>query len=81
MSKLTQLERRFVSCYQGVPAQNIASAEGITVDRVLSTWADLKQRGLVASVATAAAAQGQLSLDDLDHLMRANRAPAPTPAP
>lgn len=76
MAALSQIERRFLN-YRGMPAREIAKAEGMTVDQVLATWRQLKERGVVPS--TAYAHEGpvleQLSLDQLDRMMRGNRAP------
>jgi hypothetical protein len=75
MSRLSPLERRFLN-YQGLPACQIARIEGITVTRVLATWRSLKDRGVVHVAAEhAGPAHEQLSLDQIDRLMRGNRAP------
>lgn len=81
MTRLTQRERRFLN-YQGLPAKSIAVIEKLTIDEVLEIWAQLKARGVVRHT-IGARPQGpaceQLSLDQLDRMMRGNRAPV-TPA-
>jgi DNA-binding CsgD family transcriptional regulator len=75
MAKLTALERRFLN-YQGLPASEIARIEHLTVTRVLAIWRSLKDRGVVRVAAEhAGPAHEQLSLDQIDRLMRGNRAP------
>jgi hypothetical protein len=76
--KLTQLERQLLR-YQGVPAHVVAKAERITVDRVLEVWASLKDRGVMAGGPHHQHHEGpadeQLSFDQVDRMMRGNRAP------
>lgn len=76
MAKLTDLERRFLR-YHGIPAREIARIEDISIGRVLEVWAALKDRGAIAH--TTGVSQGpvceQLSFDQIDRLMRGNRAP------
>ena len=77
MSRLTPLERRFLR-YEGLPADVIARYERITVDRVLAIWSDLKDRGVLrhtVGVRPHGPAVEQLSFDQLDRMMRGNRAP------
>jgi hypothetical protein len=77
MPALTQLERRFLN-YQGLPADQIARVERMTVDQVLATWRRLKELGVVHATAYqphAGPVHEQLSLDQLDRMMRGNRAP------
>jgi hypothetical protein len=77
MTGLSARERRFLN-YQGLPAEQIARVERMTVDQVLATWSSLKGRGVVHATAYqphAGPVQEQLSLDQLDRMMRGNRAP------
>jgi hypothetical protein len=78
MSRLTYLERRIMR-YHGMPARDVARVEKLTVHEVLEVRAQLRERGHVPT--TPGLDQGvyeqpqQLSLDQVDQLMRDNRAP------
>jgi hypothetical protein len=75
---LTARERRFLN-YEGLPAKTIAIVERMTIDDVLEMWASLKDRGIVRhtiGVRPHGPACEQLSLDQVDRMMRGNRAPA-----
>lgn len=79
MARLSALERRFVSRYQGLPAIEICKVEpSLTVDGVLAVWRKLKEQGVVraAYMPHPGPVQEQLSLDQIDRMMRGNRAPA-----
>jgi hypothetical protein len=77
--KLTQLERR-VLAYHGQPAATVSALERIPVSEVMRIRAELRGRGAEHSPqSTDTPEQQQLELDDdVDRLMRRNRAPRPT---
>ena len=78
--RLTYRERRLLR-YHGMPAKDVARVERMTVHEVLEIRAQLRERGLTPT--TPGLDQGvyehvdetQMSMGDLDSMMRDNRAP------
>jgi hypothetical protein len=79
---MTYLERRVLR-YHGMPARDVARVEKLTVHEVLEVRAQLRSRGLTPTTPGLDVGvyeqeqQEQLSLGDVDQLMRDNRAPRP----
>lgn len=77
--KLSPLERRVLQCH-GVPARHVAVAERRTVHEILEIRAMLRERGIgpISPALQVDPPEEQLSLDQIDRMMRDNRAPQPT---
>lgn len=74
MRKLTHLERRVLR-YHGQPANTVAVAERLELEVVLEVRMQLRARGHVPALPGVEQEPTQLAFDDVDHLMRSNRAP------
>lgn len=80
--ELTELEQRML-LFQGMPAREVARMTGVTPDRVLEIWHELKDRGVMPRPPTGTTPHSyqaqpcteQLSFDRLDQLEHGRRPP------
>lgn len=76
--RLTYLERRVLR-YHGMPAKDVARVEKLSVHEVLEVRAQLRSRGHTPTTpgldVGAYEREQQLSLTEIDQMMRSNQAP------
>lgn len=72
--KLTDRERRLLR-YHGMPAADVARVEHLTVEQVMEIRATLSRRGVTPAPPGAEPDGTQLTMGDVEQLMRDNRAP------